>query len=732
MKIINREGGRPSVRSAMAKVVSVGACSALLLTGLSFIGVSPASAVGTTASTTVTSAAPASPQIVGTSVTITSTVTPTATGPVGFWYSTNGTTYTSVAGCTGQTLSVGTPNIATCVTTALPIGTVDLISIYSGDTTFAASTSAAYPYVVTTGATASTTATTATPASPQIVGTSVTITSTVSPTATGTVNFEYSTNGSTYTSVPGCGAQTLSVGTPNIATCVTTALPIGTVDLNSVYSGNSTFAASTSAAYPYLVTTGATASTTAISATPASPQLVGTSVTITSTVTSGATGTVNFEYSTNGSTYASVTGCAAVAVSSSTASCVTTALPIGTVDLNSVYSGNGTYAASTSAAYPYLVTTGATASTTATSATPASPQLVGTSVAITATVTSGASGTVNFEYSTNGTTFTSVTGCSAQSISGTTATCITTLLPVGTVDLNSVYSGNSTYVSSTSVAYPYLIRSASTTTVTSVTPASPQTYGTSVTITATVTTGATGTVSFESSPNGSTWTALSGCTAQPLSATTYSATCTTATVPAGTAYINALYSGDATYITSTSTKYAYVVALGTQATLAVTSLSGTWGQALALSTSGGSGTGAVTFSVVGGTATGCTVSGSSLTVTSAGTCIVTAQKAADANYLVASSSATTVTFVVPGPKAIRVVGFVTAGKTKTITITGSGFYGRPTVTSHAGTTARVTKDSGKLLTVKVSVKAGSRNGVFTFTITLANHKSCKVRYIQRA
>ena len=628
MKIINREGGRQSVRSAMAKVVSVGACSALLLTGLSFIGVSPASAVGTTASTTVTTATPASPQIVGTSVTITATVTSGATGgTVGFWYSTNGTTYTSVTGCSAQSISNTVPNTATCVTTALPIGTVDLISIYTGDSTYAASTSAAYPYVVTTGATASTTVTTATPASPQIVGTSVTITS---------------------------------------------------------------------------------------------------------TVTTGATGTVNFEYSTNGSTYTSVNGCAAVAVSSSTASCVTTALPIGTVDLNSIYSGNSTYAASTSAAYPYLVTTGATASTTVTSATPASPQLVGTSVTITSTVTSGATGTVNFEYSTNGTTYTSVTGCSAQSISGTTATCITTLLPVGTVDLNSVYSGNATYVSSTSVAYPYLIRSASTTTVTSVTPASPQTYGTSVTITATVTTGATGTVSFESSPNGSTWTALSGCTAQPLSTTTYSATCTTTVVPAGTAYINALYSGDATYITSTSTKYAYVVAVGTQATLAVTSLSGTWGQALVLSTSGGSGTGAVTFSVVGGTATGCTVSGSSLTVTSAGTCIVTAQKAADANYLVASSSATTVTFVVPGPKAIRVVGFVTAGKTKTITITGSGFYGRPTVTSHAGTTARVTKDSGKLLTVTVSVKARSRNGVFTFTITLANHKFCKVRYIQRA
>ena len=60
------------------------------------------------------------------------------------------------------------------------------------------------------------------------------------------------------------------------------------------------------------------------------------------------------------------------------------------------------------------------------------------------------------------------------------------------------------------------------------------------------------------------------------------------------------------------------------------------------------------------------------------------------------------------------------------------FSGRPRITSHAGTTAIVTKDSGKLLTVKVTVKAGSRNGIFTFTITNANGKSGKVKYVQRA
>jgi hypothetical protein len=171
---------------------------------------------------------------------------------------------------------------------------------------------------------------------------------------------------------------------------------------------------------------------------------------------------------------------------------------------------------------------------------------------------------------------------------------------------------------------------------------------------------------------------------------------------------------------------------GAQAALTVSSLTGYLGSPLTLTTTGGSGTGAVTYTATVGTAAGCVVSGTSLTVTSLGTCIVTATKAASTTNLAASSVATTVTFVIPGPQPKRVIGFVTAGKTKTITISGMYFSGRPTITSHAGTTAIVTKDSGKLLTVRVTVKAGSRNGTFTFTITNANGKSGRVKYVQRA
>jgi hypothetical protein len=170
---------------------------------------------------------------------------------------------------------------------------------------------------------------------------------------------------------------------------------------------------------------------------------------------------------------------------------------------------------------------------------------------------------------------------------------------------------------------------------------------------------------------------------------------------------------------------------GAQAALTVSSLTGYLGTPLVLTSSGGSGTGAVTFTAVPGTALGCVVTGTSLAVTSLGTCLVTATKAASTTNLAITSAATTVTFVLPF-KATRTNGFVIPGRTSTITIVGTGFIGRPRITSHAGTTVVVARDTGKLLTVKVTVKAGSRNGTYTFTIKLGNGKTCKVKYVQRA
>jgi hypothetical protein len=63
-----------------------------------------------------------------------------------------------------------------------------------------------------------------------------------------------------------------------------------------------------------------------------------------------------------------------------------------------------------------------------------------------------------------------------------------------------------------------------------------------------------------------------------------------------------------------------------------------------LSTTGGNGSGAVTYTVASGP---CTASGSTLSATAAGTCSVTAKKAADTSYLEATSAAISVTVTLP-------------------------------------------------------------------------------------
>ncbi len=185
----------------------------------------------------------------------------------------------------------------------------------------------------------------------------------------------------------------------------------------------------------------------------------------------------------------------------------------------------------------------------------------------------------------------------------------------------------------------------------------------------------------------------------------------------------------ATDTTRTLTTATATIAVGQpQATLSITTKLGYRDSPLTLATSGGSGTGAVTYSVVNGTATGCLITGNALSATSAGTCIVTAAKAAATPYAPAISAATTVT-ISSAPKAIRVVGQVWNAQTRTVTITGYNFYGRPTIKSNvAGFSVKVTHDTGKTLTVIVKVTGASKVGVHVMTLTFANGDKTSVKY----
>ena len=76
-------------------------------------------------------------------------------------------------------------------------------------------------------------------------------------------------------------------------------------------------------------------------------------------------------------------------------------------------------------------------------------------------------------------------------------------------------------------------------------------------------------------------------------------------------------------------------------------------------------------------------------------------------------------------------GHAIAGHTTRITISGTGFYGQPKVTSNAaGTRAVVTRDTGKFLVVKIYAKPGT-HGWHTLTVKLANGKSAKRNYLTK-
>ncbi|CAN2230089.1 Listeria/Bacterioides repeat [Candidatus Nanopelagicaceae bacterium] len=156
-----------------------------------------------------------------------------------------------------------------------------------------------------------------------------------------------------------------------------------------------------------------------------------------------------------------------------------------------------------------------------------------------------------------------------------------------------------------------------------------------------------------------------------------------------------------------------------QSPITVTSIAGTLGVALTLTSSGGSGTGAVTYST---STAGCSISGSApytLSSNAERTCAVIATKASDSNYLSASSISTgvvitairyTVTYngnlnsggSTPSDTATYITG-------ETINVLGSGSLVRTGYTFNGWTTDSANTDS--LLTNSSTVTVNSANVV---------------------
>jgi uncharacterized repeat protein (TIGR01451 family) len=288
----------------------------------------------------------------------------------------------------------------------------------------------------------------------------------------------------------------------------------------------------------------------------ANPIAFGQPLTITAVVpaTDGG-GTVAF-YAPGGT---SVPGCTAQPLTlgsdgTYSATCTFTADWVGTYPVSATYSGDAAYPGATTGYLPG----GETFDPAVTLSSSPDPSVYGEPVTFTATVapiTDGA-GTVAF-YADGSAT--AISGCGAQPLTEVnpntyTATCTSSSLGVGSHAISASYSGDSNTPGSTgTLAGGQTVNPAATTTSLS-SSASPSIYGQPVSFTATVTpTDGGGTVAFYA--DGST-APISGCATQSLtqaSASTYTATCTTSSLAAGSHAISAAYSGDSAYPASSGT-----------------------------------------------------------------------------------------------------------------------------------------------------------------------------------
>jgi hypothetical protein len=190
--------------------------------------------------------------------------------------------------------------------------------------------------------------------------------------------------------------------------------------------------------------------------------------------------------------------------------------------------------------------------------------------------------------------------------------------------------------------------------------------------------------------------------------TSYSASATKPT-NAGSYSVTATVATDTNYLSASSAPYTFTITQGGQTSaLTVSSTIATYGSALSLTTTGGDGSGSISFLVDSGP---CTVSGSTLFSTDAGTCMVTATKAASGNYLAASSPSTEITV----NKATPTISLALPSSATTAT------YGTAvTITATISKPGRVTFKSGGTAITGCTSVSGSTTAICNWTPTAFN------------
>jgi hypothetical protein len=656
------------------------------------------------ATSTTTAYADVNPASYGQTVNLSASVQSTGGTPTGSATFLDGSATLGTA-----TLANGTAKLA--VATFAP-GSHSITIQYSGDSNFSASTSSAFTETVNPA----TTTTTLSPSlNPATAGQSVTLTATVQSSSgaavSGTVTF---LDGSTT-----LGTATLSSGS---AQFTTSSLAPGTHSLTAAYTANADFAASTSSLLSETVNQIATTTTLSSSLNPAS---AGQSVTFTATIQGGpgnsATGTVTFM---DGSTTLGT-----ATVSSNSAQFTTTTLAAGSHSITAVYGGSTNFAGSTSTVLTQTINL---ISTTTTVASSVNPALAGQSVTFTATIQPGsgnsATGIVTFMDGS--------TSLGSATVSSNSAQLAVSTLAVGTHSITAVYSGSSTFATSTSSALTESVNQSSTTT-SLVSNLNPATFGQAVQFVATVQPAsgglATGTVSFY---DGSTLLSTAVVTNNGVQHNV--ATLTYGGFLGGTQSITAAYSGDANNAASTSSVLTEtVITASSSVSVGASANPSSFGQTVTLtatvvpSVNGDLATGTVTF-FDGSTSLGVvSVSSSDVVQLSTaslaiGTHSITASYSGDRNFAASTSgtwsevinSAITSTVITssanPSPVGKSVSFTATVSSSVSGTQAGSvSFYLDGSNTA----AATVTLKSGTAKFSTSSLTAGTHSVVAVFTST---------------
>ena len=612
------------------------------------------------------------PSNYGQAVSFMSAVTPGATGTVQFFVDSSTTPFDTETLVSGLATSI---NINSLTATSHTI-----TAVYPGDTNFSASTGTTAQTVNTAGPNSVTVTSSGNPSS---FGQPVTFTAIING-ANGLVKRRnvrgkpQDVSGSvTWSSNTGCGTTPVTSGNPGTATCtvpnsVVPSFAVGSYTISATYSGDGNHNGGDYGTFTQQVVASASTTTLAPAASSPNPSVYGQAVNFTATVIpsmQGAgtpTGTVQFL--ADGTLFDTENLPVSGVVTSTSINTLTAA----SHTISVVYSGDTNFSSSTGTVLQVV----SSANAGLTIASSLNPSVYGQAITFTATMTAD-NGLVRRRNGakpqdvTGTVTWSANTGCGQTAVAYTpgsgvgTATCTTSILPVGTADIvGATYSGDSNHNGSTgSISQEVDPASAGVNVASDL---SPSTYGQPVQFTATIT-GANGLfkrrngVKPQDVTGTVSWSSNTGCATTPVTYTpgtgVATATCNTSALPGGTGTVTANYSGDSNHNPG-SGAVTQVVNPASQ-TITVTvypPASAAYGSSFTVVASASSGL-PVTYGLISGS--DCTVSGATYTVgTRTGNCTVTLSQAGNNDYAAISPIAESTTRVVAPQK--RTVSFTTA------------------------------------------------------------------------